>query len=71
MRKKQTGETDPQRMYKFELTDKDSKITVINVWEKIDDNKMENFTSDLEAVIKTQGGGVGDPRIHPPVQINS
>lgn len=70
MRKKQTVETDPQRIYKLELTDKDCKIMVINVWEKIDD-KMENFTSDLEAVIKNQGGGVGVPRIHPPIQINS
>lgn len=51
MRQKQTVETDPQRLNKSELTDKDFKVMVINMWEKMDD-KMENFTSHLEAVIK-------------------
>lgn len=45
-------------MHEFELTDKDLKIMLINVLDKID--KMENFTRDLESII--QSGAMMSPR---------
>lgn len=57
---KKTVETDPQKIHKFEFTDEDVKIMMINALEKIDDN-IKNFTRDLEFIIKN-GEGVISPR---------
>lgn len=56
-RKRKRGKTveiDPQKIHKFELTDDNVKIMLINPLEKIDDN-MKNFTRDLEFIMKNEG----------------